>query len=262
MNQIVETKKYFYKLNLTICIVFSWITFHKILPVGLIWCVVLSAYFLRKKEFRYLSFLIAGSPYLAVPLITSILAVTSYFTGQATFKHSGYPALEFFNLNAEYRCYNKPSGCIVTDAEQFWQIPNNLILKGMIKTFGPMKGAYTDFYPTGKESFYILNSSISKSFIFNSKINDMPDELKGYFNTEKLWNELNHRFKKEHGNNQILKYYIINARALLAGSEEVCVLYDLMQDRCIARYRYGLTDYYKNMMTECAQINRMGFTGL
>lgn len=102
---------------------------------------------------------VALNPFVVVPAISFLCGVFFYICGTARIQGYGYPGPHFGNLDRELRCYRSTSGCTVSGFEPFTQSPYNLALRILIKTFGPMRGAYTGPYPTSEEAFELIRQS-------------------------------------------------------------------------------------------------------
>lgn len=86
--------------------------------------------------------------FLLIPLTSFLCGLLFYFSGTARLQGVGLPGRQANNLHPELRCYSRSSGCDVFGGEPFYQEPYNLALDLMIKTIGPMRGAYTEPYPS------------------------------------------------------------------------------------------------------------------
>lgn len=129
----------------------TWGSFFIVGPLNLIlWISVLVLLLWRAP--RLAKWFVAGSPYVLVPALGTVLGAMTYFTGTARLASVGLPGAEFYNLDPVYRVYRSSSGCIVTGSEAFWQLPNNLVVQGLVRVLGPMRGAHTGKYPTRDEA--------------------------------------------------------------------------------------------------------------
>lgn len=130
----------------------AWATAFSFLPLGCFVWLPAIGYLLWRRRRRLALVLFALSPIALLSTLSLTLGLVGYFTGHGRLQTFGMPSQEFYNLDREYRCYWSTSGCIVTGIEPFLQTPNNLVLRGLIRGFGPMRGAYTGAYPTREEA--------------------------------------------------------------------------------------------------------------
>ncbi len=112
-----------------------------VLPIG---CVALCS----RRQWVPLVCLGALSPIA----FATVVAVISYVCGSARLRTSGLPSIETYNVDPATRFQRASSGCLVDGSQLVWQIPNNLVLRLLSATFGPMQGAYDGPFPSQEES--------------------------------------------------------------------------------------------------------------
>ena len=245
-------------VHIIICIFLSWITLPLFMPFGLfvfIWVIILFVLLMVRRSFQKAMILLFGSSYIVVPVFYVILGTISYFEGTAEIRFVGYPSLESRNLDRETRCYKRSSGCSVTGAEFFTHIPNNLTVRTLARIFGPMKGAYTGYYPTNEESLKMLEGKDAVNFSYPVESEEaLPEPLRSIYKNDKKFRwELSHCFRKgdpnytwnvnannweivEVADRITLRFIEIDPHALLFGNIFMRILYDVEKGRTIARY--------------------------
>jgi len=95
----------------------------------------------------------AGSIVAFSPCMLAVcLAGFSYANGTATLMGMGYPGQGFFNIDPASRCLRSTGGCCVSGNEWVFMLPNNVTVKALSATLGPMPGTYRGVYPTEAEA--------------------------------------------------------------------------------------------------------------
>ena len=57
------------------------------------------------------------------------------------------------HLDQDFRCHWNTSGCVLSGFEPLTHLPNNATITLLVKTFGPMPGAYSGPFPSKAEAF-------------------------------------------------------------------------------------------------------------
>jgi hypothetical protein len=120
-------------------------------PVPIVCFVLL----LAQKRWRLLTLCAAMSP-MGVGFA---LGVISYCTGTAKVQGMGLPGPGYFNVDPELRCERSTGGCLVNGGEILTQMPNNWVVMGLTRLFGPQPGAYTGPYPDETQAMAALSAS-------------------------------------------------------------------------------------------------------
>jgi len=123
------------------------------------------------------------TPFLIVPLFSFAWGIGTYFSGTAHMWTIGRH-LSLGNLDPQLRCYWRSSGCIVTGAELFWQVPNNAGIRLMVGNFGPVPGHYHGKYPTRADTWSLLENPDKtltlEELVVESKVRKLAIDPRGW----------------------------------------------------------------------------------
>ncbi len=136
----------------------AWLLWLLYWPIGVAASAVATSLAFRLSIRRGVLLLLLG-PLPLVPMTSFLWGVGSYIGGIAVLRSYGLPHAEFWNLDPRWRCYRSSSGCVTDGSEPFTQGPNNVAVRMMIGSFGPMTGAYTGAYPTRLEAFSAIRAA-------------------------------------------------------------------------------------------------------
>lgn len=97
----------------------------------------------------------------AVLVLTPITFVASqgvvdYARGTARLRFVGLPRVSSFNVDPVYRCQRESLGCLAYGNEWLRVGAYNLVVKTLIRTFGPLRGAYAGPIPSEDQVFAAL----------------------------------------------------------------------------------------------------------
>ncbi|MCE9580985.1 MAG: hypothetical protein K8T20_00560 [Planctomycetes bacterium] len=137
----------------------AWIVFMLVAPLA--GCAISALHFIHSavghRRGWWLTLVL--SPLLGLPAWGFAKACVGYVRGDAALMMVGLPSDEARNLNPDLRCAKRTTGCVVCGWEPFANAGNNVALRGLIHTFGPMKGSYVGPYPTREEAAAALRGA-------------------------------------------------------------------------------------------------------
>jgi hypothetical protein len=212
----------------------AWVTFVLVAPVA--GFAISALHFIHSAVGRrrgwWLSLVL--SPVFGLPAWGFAMACAGYFRGDAALMTVGLPSDEARNLNPELRCARRTTGCVVCGWEPFVNAGNNAALRGLIRTFGPMKGSYVGPYPTREEAAAALRGAKEKVAFtpdlaaFNTSLGLPPPPSEG------LARMMFYRFDLEP---QKLSVARVAGGTVIVGNEERAVLIEAATGRPYAQYR-------------------------
>jgi hypothetical protein len=217
-----------------IALVLAWPIFFFFWPVGIVASLfAIATLFKRSRRSGVIG--IAGSPFVALPIIWFIWGIVSYFTGSAVLWSFGYPSGQFRNLDPELRCYRRTSGCVVTGSELFWQPPNNAGVRLMATWFGPVPGHYHGKYPSRQEARQLLETG-GRNLTY--------EEFAREARSQKLKVNLEHWEPKPEANRPPPEFRIVEVEnsSVLVGRRTSIVLFDRATGLKYATYRWDDTE--------------------
>ncbi|MHA1942679.1 MAG: hypothetical protein ACXACY_28545 [Candidatus Hodarchaeales archaeon] len=236
-----------YYLTLPIILVLSWLRIPGVLflltgPLIFVWAIILFVNLLIKRMFKKVLLFACALAYFVIPIASSAVTTVSYLNGSATLSYPGALRVSsiWWNLDRDLRCYKSDPGYF-GPGDFLLSFLNNLVVKTLIRTFGPMKGAYTGYYPSSEEAIEILSGETADNIDYREldEIGFIPESfqeiykdperyihdiraclgdlpIKYTWNTDKSdWERI-----KAFGTDTItLRFKIINARAFLLGDK-------------------------------------------
>lgn len=110
--------------------------------------IIVMARLLGKRQLLAAFSIVAFSPFM----LAVVMATFSYANGSATLLGMGYPGNGYFNVDPTSRCLRTNGGCCVSGNEWIFIVPNNMTVKALCATLGPMPGSYRGTYPTEMEA--------------------------------------------------------------------------------------------------------------
>lgn len=127
------------------------------------------------------------SPFALVPSWSFGVGVVRYLRGNARLEGAGLPALSFYDLDPETRCYRVSSGCEIDGSEGFTQGPNNRAITLMARAFGPMAAHHQGRYLAAEEAFALVEGGRSVTVsaeLFDFWSGEGEVELRRFLNRE------------------------------------------------------------------------------
>jgi len=118
--------------------------------------IIAFALLLAQKRWRLLALCAALSPMG----LGFGMGVIGYCTGTAKVQGMGLPGMGYYNVDPELRCERSTGGCLVNGGEVLTQTPNNRVVVGLTRLFGPQPGAYTGPYPDETETKAALATGV------------------------------------------------------------------------------------------------------
>ncbi|MCH9679877.1 MAG: hypothetical protein K0V04_00460 [Deltaproteobacteria bacterium] len=112
--------------------------------------------YLAVRHRRLAVVVLVTSPYCVTPVRGVVEGVHDYLDGTAYLRRRGL--LAGHDLDPELRIYAESSGCVVDGSEPLFNTPYNAVVSWMIRTWGPMPGAYDGPYPDADAAFMWLGA--------------------------------------------------------------------------------------------------------
>ena len=189
-------------------ILFMWIFW------GIFWpgtVIIFSVGLLSIKSLKQLCIYCIACPLIFIPAQSALNAGWGYINGTAIILNSSATSPPpYQNLDREFRCKKSMNNaCIRYGNEPLYKVPNDFVLKNLIKILGPMPNSYTGFYPTHAESLEIIENEYS--------IVSSEDLSKGYITIDGVEFKVNRGlifflkdFRTEEENEDDIFYYRVN----------------------------------------------------
>jgi hypothetical protein len=98
--------------------------------------------------------IVAASPFITIPLRATTATVLSYARGTATLPRttSGKPSAESGNLDPTYRVFSSGGPCTTDFGSWVAAVISRATLVALLRSVGPMPGAYLGAYPKPREA--------------------------------------------------------------------------------------------------------------